>query len=348
MMDNVSVITIFYLSGLNDKMSHRFILFFLSLLCYCVILLVNITLIVTIILDKNLHEPMYILLCAFCMNSLYGTTGFFPKFLWDLLSPVHVISYSGCFLQAQVMYSFACGDLSFLAVMAYDRYVAICRPLQYNSVMSKQRLIKLVCFSWFIPFCIIGTNICLTSRLKLCSPYIARLFCVNWIIVTLACFPAETIVNSIVAYISMLFYVSHGVFIVWSYIHLIKTCVNSIENRAKFMQTCVPHLLSLITFLFTLLVDVMNMRFSSKQIPLPLKNFIAIEFLVIPPIMNPLIYGFKLTKIRNRLSKMFYLMAPNVGLHAARDKVLQAEMALVRMAEGTMYQEHAAENRRRL
>ena len=89
-MDNVSVIMIFYLSGLNEPKNIRFILFSLSLVCYCVILLVNLTLIVTIILDKNLHEPMYILLCAFCMNGLYGTTGFFPKFLWDLLSPVHV------------------------------------------------------------------------------------------------------------------------------------------------------------------------------------------------------------------------------------------------------------------
>ncbi|XP_069389431.1 olfactory receptor 11H6-like [Paralichthys olivaceus] len=305
MMDNVSVITIFYLSGLNEKMSERFILFFLSLLCYCVILLVNITLIVTITLDKNLHEPMYILLCAFCMNSLYGTTGFFPKFLWDLLSPVHVISYSGCFLQVQVLYSFAASDLSFLAVMAYDRYVAICRPLQYNSVMSKQRLIKLLCFSWSTPFCVMGINICLTSRLKLCSPYIARLFCMNWFIVALACFPAETMVNTIVAYISILFYVSHGVFIVWSYIFLIRTCVNSIENRAKFMQTCVPHLLSLITFLFTILFDFINIRFESTYLSQPLKNFISMEFLIIPPIMNPLIYGFKLTKIRKRLQDVF-------------------------------------------
>ena len=299
-MDNVSVITMFFLSGLNETKNQRFSIFSITLLCYCVILLVNITLIVTIILDKNLHEPMYILLCAFCMNGLYGSTGFFPKFLWDLLSPVHVISYSGCFLQAQVLYSFACSDLSFLAVMAYDRYVAICRPLQYHSIMSKQRLIKLVCFSWLTPFCIQGISICLISRLKLCSPYIARLFCVNGIIIALACFPAETMVNNIVAYISILFYVFHGVFIVLSYLKLIRTCVNSVENRAKFMQTCVPHLLSLITFLFTLLFDIISIRLGSKKLPQSLENFFAIEFLVIPPLMNPLIYGFILTKIRNR------------------------------------------------
>ncbi|XP_056245770.1 olfactory receptor 142-like [Seriola aureovittata] len=306
-MDNVSVIRILYLSGLNETRSHRFPLFTLTLLCYCVILLVNICLIATIILDKNLHEPMYILLCTFCMNGLYGTTGFYPKFLWDLLSPLHIISYSGCLVQALVMYSFACSDLSILAVMAYDRYVAICRPLEYHSIMSKQRLFKLVCFSWLTPFCIIATNISLTSRLKLCSPYIARLFCVNWVIVTLACFPTQTIINNIVAYITIIIYVFHGFFIVWSYMYLIKTCVNSIENRAKFMQTCVPHLFSLLTFLLTILFDVMSMRFSSKDLPRNLQNFVAIEFLVIPPIMNPLIYGFKLTKIRNRILNVITL-----------------------------------------
>ncbi|XP_051260395.1 olfactory receptor 142-like [Dicentrarchus labrax] len=301
MMDNVSLITIFFLSGLNETKNHRFTLFCLTLLCYCFILLVNLSLIVTIILDKHLHEPMYILLCTFCVNGLYGTTGFYPKFLWDLLSPVHAISYSGCLVQALVMYSYACSDLSILAVMAYDRYVAICRPLEYHSVMSKQRLIKLVCFSWITPFFIIATNIFLTSRVKLCSPYITRLFCVNWVIVKLACFPAQTTINGIVAYITIIIYVFQGVFIVWSYMYLIKMCVNSLDNRAKFMQTCVPHLTSLLIFLVTILFDVMNMRFGSKDLPQTFQNFVAIEFLVIPPLMNPLIYGFKLTKIRNRI-----------------------------------------------
>nr|XP_043875617.1 olfactory receptor 1019-like [Solea senegalensis] len=305
MMDNVSVITIFYLSGLNETINHRFLLFFLTLLCYCAILLVNIALIVTVVLDKSLHEPMYILLCTFCINGLYGTAGFYPKFLWDLLSPVHVISYSGCLVQAHVMYTYACGDLSILAVMAYDRYVAICRPLEYHCVMSRQRILKLVCFSWLTPFCVIGTNISLTARLKLCSTFIPRLFCVNWIIVSLACFPAEVLVNNIVAYITILIYVFHGVFIVWSYMYLIKTCVHSAENRTKFMQTCVPHLVSLTTFLFTILFDIMTIRYGSKGFPQTLKNFIAIEFLVIPPLMNPLIYGYKLTKIRKRFQGFF-------------------------------------------
>uniref|UniRef100_A0A3Q0SA47 G-protein coupled receptors family 1 profile domain-containing protein n=1 Tax=Amphilophus citrinellus TaxID=61819 RepID=A0A3Q0SA47_AMPCI len=300
-MTNVSVISMFFLSGFNETVNYRFILFFLSLLCYCIICLVNVSLNVTIILDSNLHEPMYILLCVFCMNGLYGTTGFYPRFLWDLLSDVHVISYYSCLIQAQVIYSFACGELSILALMAYDRYVAICQPLKYHSIMSKQSVIKLVCFSWLTNFCIIATNVFLTLRLNLCSPYISRLFCVNWSIVQLACFPEQTAINGIVTNITIIVYFLHGAFIVWSYMYIIKTCVNSIENRAKFMQTCVPHLLSLFIFVVTILFDIISLRLSSKELPQTLKNFVSIELLVIPPIMNPLIYGFKLTKIRKRI-----------------------------------------------
>ncbi|XP_040058112.2 olfactory receptor 1D5-like [Gasterosteus aculeatus] len=195
---NNSHITSFFLSGLDETMTLRVVLFSVTLLCYCLIMLVNVSLIVIIILDENMHEPMYILLCTLCMNGLYGTTGFYPKLLWDLLSPVQVISYSGCLVQAFVIHSFVCSDFSILAVMSYDRYVAICRPLVYHSVMSKKRLLMFLSFSGLPPFCIVATIMILTSRLKLCSRYIDRLYCVNFMILKLACFPADTIVNIIV------------------------------------------------------------------------------------------------------------------------------------------------------
>ncbi|AWP12898.1 putative olfactory receptor 142-like [Scophthalmus maximus] len=121
-MDNVSAVRILTLSGINETMNYRIAIFSLTLLYYSLILVFNISLIAVIISDENLHEPMYVLLCSFCINGLYGTTGFYPKFLSDLLSSSSPeISYEGCLLQAFVMYSFACCDLSILAVMAYDR-----------------------------------------------------------------------------------------------------------------------------------------------------------------------------------------------------------------------------------
>ncbi|XP_040912843.1 olfactory receptor 142-like [Toxotes jaculatrix] len=301
MMENVSSVRSFVLSGINETMNYRISIFSLTLLYYCVILFFNISLIAVIITDENLHEPMYILLCSFCINGLYGTTGFYPKFLLDLLSSSQEISYEGCLLQAFVMYSFACCDLSILAVMAYDRYVAICQPLHYHSFMSKRRLCQLVCFSWLTPFCIFSISIILTSTLKLCSSKIQKIFCVNWIIVKLACPDTDTSSNSVFAYLTIFIYVFHGFFIIWTYMHLVRKCAKSKDDRVKFMQTCVPHLISLITFLVVIVFDLMYMRFGSADLPQSLQNFISIEFLLIPPLMNPLIYGFKLTKIRNRI-----------------------------------------------
>ncbi|XP_030199095.1 olfactory receptor 2K2-like [Gadus morhua] len=304
-MDNISMITVLSLSGLNEITNYRAVLFTSTLLYYCLILTINCALILTIVLDKSLHEPMYILLGCLCINGIYGTTGFYPKFLLDLLSSSHDISYNGCLVQAFVMFSFASSDLSILSVMAYDRYLAICRPLRYHSVMNKHRLSLLVCFSWLTPFSIQAVLITLTSRLMLCSDKIQRLYCVNWVIVLLACPSNNTTVHSILAYLTILVYFLHGLVIIWSYIYLVRTCRGSMENRKKFMQTCVPHLTCLLTFMSSIVFDTMYMRFGSKNISPSLQNFIAIEFLIIPPIMNPLMYGFKLTKVRNKI--LYYL-----------------------------------------
>ncbi|KAJ0070052.1 hypothetical protein NL108_000317 [Boleophthalmus pectinirostris] len=301
MMDNVSIVKVFTLSALNETATYKHTIFSLTLVYYCLILFLNISLIVIIILDSNLHEPMYILLCSFCFSALYGTTGFYPKFLIDLQATSPEISYDACLLQAFIMYSFACCDLSILAVMAYDRYLAICLPLHYHSIMTKKKLSQLICFSWVMPLSIFAISIIRTSKLRLCSSRIQKIFCVNWVVVKLACPGNETISNNVLSYATIIIYLCHGFFIIWTYMHMVKICVRSKDEQRKFMQTCVPHLTSLTTFLFAILYDLMYMRFGSNAIPQSLQNFIAIEFLVIPPFINPLIYGLKLGKIRKRI-----------------------------------------------
>ncbi|XP_027147023.1 olfactory receptor 4Q2 [Larimichthys crocea] len=298
-MDNNSVITMFTLSGLNGMANYRGTLFALTLLCYCVIWLVNLTIIVTIIMDKGLHEPMYIFLCNLCINGLYGTAGFYPKFLIDLLSTTHVISYAGCFLQGFVLHSSACADFSLLALMAFDRYVAICRPLVYHSVMTKQRVCLFVFFAWLIPFYLMFLSSITTLISKLCGSHIPKIYCVNTLIGNLAC--SASIAKIIIPAFNYTFYFGHVIFVVWSYIYLIRTCRTSKEGRSKFMQTCLPHLISLIVVVVTLLFDLLYMRFGSQTLSQSVKNFMAMEFILIPPTINPLIYGFKLTKIRNRI-----------------------------------------------
>uniref|UniRef100_A0A3Q3R085 G-protein coupled receptors family 1 profile domain-containing protein n=1 Tax=Monopterus albus TaxID=43700 RepID=A0A3Q3R085_MONAL len=284
-MSNTSNIVIFSLSGFNATVNYRVTLFSLSLLTYFVIL--------------NLHEPMYICLCNLFINELYGTAGFFPKFAFDLLSDVHVISYVGCFLQIHIIYSYALVDYSVLALMAYDRYVAICRPLEYHSVMSVRRTAMLVALSWLVPLCCELMVVSLTSPLKLCGSHIEKIYCENWTVVKLAC--SSTTANNILGLFVISFYTAVGLFILGSYVRLIKSALKSREGRRKFTQTCVPHLLCLFNVSVAVLFDVMYSRYGSASVPQSVKNFMAIQFLLIPPILNPIIYGLILTKIRDRM-----------------------------------------------
>ncbi|XP_054471789.1 olfactory receptor 52D1-like [Anoplopoma fimbria] len=297
-MINATILSTFSLLGLDDTTTkHRMTLFSLTLLCYGVILLVNGALIVTIIFEEKLHEPMYIFLCNLCINSLYGTAAFYPKFLYDLWSNTHVISYTGCLLQVFVIYSYCATDLSILALMAYDRYVAICRPLEYHSVMTKQNALLMVCFSRLIPLLCKAVVVIMTSQLKLCGSHIEKLYCENWSILKLSCGSITT--NSIVGFIVIVFYFGHDLFIVCSYVQLVKSVLKSRKGRRKFMQTCVPHLLCLFNVSVALLFDLMYARYGSSSVSQGVKNFMAIQFLMIPPILNPIIYGLKLTQVRN-------------------------------------------------
>ncbi|XP_062312225.1 olfactory receptor 1D2-like [Osmerus eperlanus] len=277
-MENVSSAIEFSLSGFEELLDYRVTLFCLTLLFYCVIIMVNVALTVTITMDRNLHEPMYIFICNLCINGLYGTSGFYPKFLLDLLSRHQSISHSGCLFQAIVIYSSVCIDICLLTVMSYDRSVAICRPLQYHSIMTKKHVIQLVSFSWLVPLGLMCTIGIFISRLKLCGSHIEKLYCAGWLMVKLSC--SATIC---------------------SYMQLIRSCFKSLENRGKFMSTCLPHLFALFNITIATLFDVMHMRYGSSDLPQSLQNFLAVEILIGPPLFNPLIYGLTLTQIRNKI-----------------------------------------------
>lgn len=303
-MDNVSIVNMFTLSGFSGITNYRFPLFGLTLLHYCVIWMVNMTIILTVLLDKKFHEPMYIFLCNLCINGLYGTAGFYPKFLSDILTATRVISYAGCLLQGFVLHSSAGADVSFLVLMAYDRYVAICRPLVYHSVMTAQRVCLLVFIAWLVPFFMMFMSTIATLRRRLCGSHIPKIYCVNYLIDKLSC--SASVTNAVISGMNYIFYFCHFIVVIWSYVYLIRKCLGSKESRAKFIQTCLPHALCLITVVTYLLFDLLYMRFGSTQLPESVQNLIAIQFVLIPPIVNPVIYGFNLTQIRRRIAQVFF------------------------------------------
>ncbi|XP_023662885.1 olfactory receptor 8A1-like [Paramormyrops kingsleyae] len=295
-MENTSTEMIFFLSGLNDTRQNKLIYFFCSFFIYLFTIFVNLTLVVTVMFNRVLHEPMYIFLCNLCVNGIYGATSFYPKFLLDLLSESHIISYSACVTQIFLVHSYMLCELSNLTVMAYDRYVAICKPLWYHPIMTPGKVGKLLLAPWLLSFMEILIGVLLIVRLTLCGSKINKLYCTNWDVVKLSC--TDTSMNNFYGYGILITHLTQALLIVISYFHIIRICVRSKAEQNKFMETCLPHLITLGSFTLSVVFDVLYARYGTSSSMQGLRSFFSIEYLIIPPLLNPLIYGLKLKQIR--------------------------------------------------
>ncbi|XP_048022309.1 olfactory receptor 14J1-like [Megalobrama amblycephala] len=299
MMENMSYPVILTLMVPKETKSYRHVYFICFLALYLFILSINILLVGVIFMEKALHEPMYIFLSHLCINGVYGATGFYPKMLSDLILDSYVISFHMCALQTYVIYSSLLSEITILTVMSYDRYVAICKPLDYHSKLTKNTCVKLILFSWLVPN-FFGVIAALLANLRsICKYHIDKLYCDNWSIVKLSC--VSSFVNNVFGYAIAVTFVCFIVFIIVSYVKLISACKASLENRRKFWQTCLPHLFTLINFTFAFLFDFMYNRYGANDIPESLRNFLALELVIVPPVFSPLIYGLNIRAVRKRV-----------------------------------------------
>nr|AEA11070.1 odorant receptor [Larimichthys crocea] len=284
--------------------TYRYPTFVLCLLLYALIVLANFLIIVVISQEKTLHEPMYFFIMCLSINSLYGSAGFFFRFLRDLLYDTHLISRSACFTQTYVIYSYASYELTLLGIMAYDRYVAVCQPLHYHNKMTSKLVSKLVTFAWTYPAFSVGTCVYLASRLPLCGNKIPKVFCANWPIVKLSCI--STVINNLVGMlVSTTTVFLPLAFVLYTYARIFLICrKRSSEFKAKVIQSCLPHIITFVNYSITVFCDVALSRIDLENLNPFLAVILSLEFVVIPPILNPLVYGLKLPEIRKLILKM--------------------------------------------
>ncbi|XP_054884095.1 putative gustatory receptor clone PTE03 [Poeciliopsis prolifica] len=296
---NENVHIVFVLDGLNDSLTTRQIYFGLTLTSYLFTIFVNLILILTVCLYKTLHQPMYIFMGNLCFTGICGASSFYLKLLSDFLADAHVITYTGCFTQMFVSYTYIFCQFSTLTIMAYDRYLAICQPLRYWALMTGQKVALLLLLTWCLTLVETAVGLGLISRLPLCSRHIPRIFCTSWEVVKLSC--SDTSANSLYGIMVMVLHSLQVTVILVSYVQLVRSAARSQEQRKRFAQTCLPHLVSLLVFAASLLFDALYSRYGGGSLP-ALQNALAAEFLVVPPIINPIIYGMNLKQIRTRIS----------------------------------------------
>ncbi|XP_053502390.1 olfactory receptor 52B2-like [Ictalurus furcatus] len=292
--------TILTMESLDIPPSSAFSIFIFGIITYCLILFFHSTLLVTIVVKRDLHKPMYILLFNLSICDLIASTAFYPQLVCSVLSQNREISYPACALQGILFHICGSASLLFLTVMAYDRYIAICKPLRYHNLMTRGTLVKLIFMVWSITFSIIGILFILTISKKICRTNIVDTYCNNPSLLKLSCEDTR-VVNYYGLFTIALIQGSSILIVSLTYIKILITClsIKQAKSTSKAMQTCGTHLVVFLSFEVNTFLLLISHRF--EAVSPHLRRAFGVSIVIFPPILNPLIYGLKTREIRQTI-----------------------------------------------
>ncbi|XP_035532496.1 olfactory receptor 6N2-like, partial [Morone saxatilis] len=291
------------LDGYVEVHKYRYLYFVIMLTAYILIICSNSTIVYLIWIHQNLHEPMYIFIAALLLNSVLFSTSIYPKLLIDFLSEKQMISYSACLFQAFFYYSLGSSEFFLLAAMSYDRYVSICKPLQYPTIMRKTTVYIFLVLAWLVPASQFIVPVILNANKKLCKFTFKGIIC-NSTIYKLQCVSsrAESVYGPIILFNVAFFPV---VFILFTYSRIFIISYRSCrEVRRKAAKTCLPHLLVLISFSFLSAYNTITLRVES-DFPKTVSLIMTLQVILYHPLFNPIIYGLKMKEISKHLKRLF-------------------------------------------
>ncbi|XP_037312823.2 olfactory receptor 11A1-like [Pungitius pungitius] len=299
---NVTYITF---GGHVEVQKYRYLYFMIMFMVYILIISSNFTIVGIIIIHQNLHEPMYIFIAALLINSVLFSTVIYPKLLIDFLSEKQIISYPACLCQWFLYYWLAVSDFFLLSIMAYDRYVSICNPLKYTTIMQKTNVNIFLFSAWILPAGLLLVVVILSAKKEICKFNLKGILC-NSTVQTLHCVRSR-IVNIYGLCIFVIFVILPVLFILFTYSRILVVSYRCRGVRRRAAQTCLPHLLVLINFSCFFAYDVLLSRLelnSSKVVSL----IMALQVVIYHPLFNPIIYGLKISRIYDHLKKLFCRM----------------------------------------
>ncbi|KAK2831665.1 hypothetical protein Q7C36_016751 [Tachysurus vachellii] len=301
-MTDFSNISILTLQGFNLPPESIPSAFVFATLGYLTILTCNLILLITIILNKSLHQPMYLLLLNLPINDLIGSTALFPHIIKELLWDTRTMEFSTCVTQAFFIHIYATGAVFILTAMAYDRYVAICCPLKYNTIMSNMHTMRLISLVWISNILMIAVLFILLLRLPRCRSLVTHTYCDNPSLLQLVC--VNTTINNIYGLMTLAVcqVITVGL-IIFTYIQILIACFRNKQSdtRSKAMQTCATHLIVFLLFECLGLFTIISYRLT--DISPHLRKFSGVAAMILPPTMNPIIYGLKTKEIRVKAVK---------------------------------------------
>ncbi|XP_063158285.1 olfactory receptor 10A4-like [Candoia aspera] len=264
----------------------------------------NILIILLVIMDRQLHTPMYFFLGNLsCLETCYSCT-IMPRMLARFLSGKSTVTMSGCFAQLYFFGYLAATECYFLAVMSYDRYLAICKPLHYAILMDSKVCILLITGSWISGSLFISFIIFLVSQLRFCGPNkINHFFCDLIPLIRLSC-NDTTLVETTAFVISFIGTLAPFIITLTSYVCIIKNILRipSLKGKQKAFSTCSSHLTVVSCFYGSLMMVYVLPNLSSTS---NWKKLLSLFYTLLTPLVNPIVYSLRNKEVKEAVKKIF-------------------------------------------
>uniref|UniRef100_A0A4W6CCL5 G-protein coupled receptors family 1 profile domain-containing protein n=1 Tax=Lates calcarifer TaxID=8187 RepID=A0A4W6CCL5_LATCA len=297
---------ILLLEGLKVSSQSSIPTFILLLLIYTFGMVSHISLLILIFRSSSLHQPMYLLLCNMSINDVFGATAVIPHVLRDLLlsDSERYIHYMDCVVQAFCVHLYASASHTVLMIMAFDRYVAICDPLRYATIMTNRMVVKLSVAAWTVALVMVVILLGLSVRLSRCRSVIFNLFCDNASLFKLSC--ESVLINNIYGLTYTVVLLGSSICsITLTYLRIAAVCLRG-KNKAlnsKALQTCATHLAVYLILLLSGFIIVILHRFPQLS---DHRKVASVLCEVALPALNAVIYGLQIKEIKQRIIALFF------------------------------------------
>ncbi|XP_004601933.2 olfactory receptor 6C2-like [Sorex araneus] len=310
-MRNHTPVTTFILLGLTDDPQLQIPLFIFLLITYMLSAIGNMTIIILIFLDTHLKTAMYYFLQNFSFLEISFTSACVPRFLYNIATGDRSITYNSCISQVFFADLFAIVEFFLLATMSYDRYVAICKPLHYMTIMNPLVCKKLISGCWVITLLLMIPPLGYVLTLDFCDSEIDHFFCDSNPLLKISCSDTE-FMEKMVLYCSSFILLVTLTFVLWSYGSIIRTILGfpSAQQKKKAFSTCSSHMIVVsITYGSCMFIYI---KPSAKD-DMATNKGVAVLATSISPMLNPFIYTLRNKQVKNALNdflKQLLLLEP--------------------------------------
>ncbi|NXH20239.1 OR6B1 protein, partial [Bucco capensis] len=300
---NQTAISEFILLGLSYRLQVKTLLYLGFLVTYVVTIAENTIIIFVVNRNHHLQKPMYYFLGNLSFLEIWYISTTLPRLLFGFWSESMTISFSSCMTQLYFFISLMCTECVLLAVMAYDRYLAVCHPLRYPVIMTQKLCFQLSILSWAGGFSISLVKVSFISRLTFCGPQVINhFFCDISPVLNLSC-TDMSIAEAVDFALALVILLVPLVIIVFSYCSILSTiiCMPSVQGRRKAFSTCTSHFTVVIIFFSATLFMYARPR---RIHPFNLNKIVSIFYAVFTPALNPLIYCLRNKEVKEILRKI--------------------------------------------